>query len=89
VGSGGYFNRKLPGPKSVTEIPAPHELLRLIAASLLLALGDAAEGKHALLVHATNFAGTGLDDVCHKAPFYGGLQRILGSLHRETPPTPL
>ena len=36
-GSGGYSSRKLPGPKYVVEIPAPRELLRLIAASLQLA----------------------------------------------------
>ena len=37
VGSGTYSSRKLPRPKCVTEIPAPRELLRLIAASLPLA----------------------------------------------------
>jgi hypothetical protein len=38
VGSSGYSSRKLPGPTCVTEIPALREFLRLIAASLLLAL---------------------------------------------------
>jgi hypothetical protein len=38
VESSDYFSRKLPGPKCMTEIPAPHELLRLITASLPLPL---------------------------------------------------
>jgi hypothetical protein len=37
MGLGAYSTRKLPGPKCVTEIPAPCELLRLIVASLPLA----------------------------------------------------
>jgi hypothetical protein len=40
VGSSGYSSRKRPGPKCVTEIPGPHELWRLTAASLPLAHQD-------------------------------------------------
>jgi hypothetical protein len=42
VGLGGYSSRKRPGPKCITEISGPRELLRLIAASLPLALNAVA-----------------------------------------------
>jgi hypothetical protein len=41
MGLEAYSTRKLPEPKCITEIPAPRELLRLIAASLPLALVSA------------------------------------------------
>jgi hypothetical protein len=55
MGLEAYSTRKLPEPKCITEIPAPRELLRLIAASLPLAhydhagFTDMAIGVHPLL----------------------------------------
>jgi cellulose biosynthesis protein BcsQ len=60
VGSGGYSSRKLPGPKRITEIPAPRELWRLIAASLPLPLVDCPPMQSDVTAAAVTHADLGL-----------------------------